>query len=205
MTSRFLALMSASVWCTTASAQQFLKRDTLPFPRYTFPLKDSLKKDTVPMRVYQLKEFNVRHRNFSEDSLQLAKLQKKGFKFIMPKLDGEKGIAYEKDGRTHHLPGVAVNVAAIASVFDFKKKARDEAFRRRLVSTMQEREVDKMYNAYLVGRFIPLQGDSLYEFIDKTRPNAAFLAGITAYDLGVYVKRRYKEYLDTIPGGAKTE
>jgi hypothetical protein len=197
MNPRILALVSASVWCSSASAQ-YLKKDTLPYPRFLAPAKDSLRRDSLPpMRVYQLKEFNVRHFDHSEDSAMLRKLQPKNFRLILP-LEKQKGIAYEKDGKTHHLPGVAMNLNAIASVFDFKKKARDEAFRRRLTASMEERAVNKMYNADLVARFIPLTGDSLYAFVDRTRPNAGFLAGITAYDLGVYVKKRYKEYLDTM-------
>lgn len=197
MNPRFLALMSASVWCSAASAQQLPKRDTFPYTRYISPLKDSLRKDSVPMRVYQLKEFNVRHRSLAEDSAMLKKLMRPKLNLVLP-LEEQKGISYTKDGQTHHLPGVSVNIAAIASVFDFKKKARDEAFRRRITAKLEDRAVDRMYNAYLVGRFIPLRGDSLEQFIDKTRPNASFLAGITAYDLGVYVKQRYKEHIDTL-------
>lgn len=197
MNPRFLALMSASVWYSAASAQQLPKRDTFPYPRYISPLKDSLRKDSVPMRVYQLKEFNVRHRSLAEDSAMLKKLMRPKLNLVLP-LEEQKGISYTKDGQTHHLPGVSVNIAAIASVFDFKKKARDEAFRRRITAKLEDRAVDRMYNAYLVGRFIPLRGDSLEQFIDKTRPNASFLAGITAYDLGVYVKQRYKEHIDTL-------
>ncbi len=198
MNPRILALVGASVCCSSASAQ-YLKKDTLPYPRFLAPAKDSLKRDSLPpMRVYQLKEFNVRHFDHSEDSLLLARLNKKKFKLLLPPLEKQKGIPYQKEGQTHHLPGAAVSLNAIASAFSFKKKARDEAFRRRLTAAMEERAVDKMYNADLVGRFIPLTGDSLYAFVDKTRPNAGFLAGITAYDLGVYVKKRYKEYLDTM-------
>lgn len=197
MNPRILVLAGASVWCSSATAQ-YLKKDTLPYPRFLTPAKDSLRRDSLPpMRVYQLKEFNVRHFNHSEDSAMLRKLKPKNFMLFLPR-EKDKGIAYEKDGQTHHLPGVAMNLNAIASVFDFKKKARDEAFRRRLTTVMEERAVNKMYNADLVGRFIPLTGDSLYAFVDKTRPNAGFLAGITAYDLGVYVKKRYQEYLDTM-------
>ncbi|MBO9151425.1 hypothetical protein ACFOTA_04350 [Chitinophaga sp. GCM10012297] len=197
MNPRFLALMSASVWCSAASAQQLPKRDTFPYPRYITQFKDSLRKDSVPMRVYQLKEFNVRHRGLAEDSAMLKKLMQPKLNLVLP-FEEQKGITYEKEGKTHHLPGVSLNVAAIASVFDFKKKARDEAFRRRITAKLEERAVDRMYNAYLVGRFIPLKGDSLEAFIEKTRPNAGFLMGVTAYDLGVYVKQRYKEYTDTL-------
>lgn len=198
MNPRFLALMSASIYCTAASAQTFSKKDTMPYPRFTRPLKDSLRKDSLPpMRVYQLKEFNVRHRGLGEDSALLKKLQPKRLMFFLP-MEKQKGITYEKEGKTYHLPGVALDLGAIASVFDFKKKARDEAFRRRVQQKLEDRAVDRMYNAYLVGRFIPLKGDSLEQFVDRTRPRASFLTGITAYDLGVYVKKRYKEYLDTL-------
>lgn len=155
------------------------------------------------MRVITLKTFQKRGRNYLQDSLEMERLLRGAkkpsfstvFNFDKDKMGNEvKGA----DGRTHHLPGASVNIGALASLLSFGKNNRNDAFRRRVEAVQQEHFFQRYYTPEAVARFIPLRGDSLEDFVEKSRPPADLLANATAYDLGVYIKRQYKNYLDTL-------
>ncbi len=207
MDPRLITLCGATMCCTALSAQDTARRPAFPYAGYVRPQWQMT--DTMPsrhpdsIRVITLKTFQKRGRNYLQDSLEMERLLRGAkkptlgavFNFDKEKMGNEvKGA----DGRTHHLPGASVNIGALASLLSFGKNNRNDAFRRRVAAVQQEHFYQRYYTPEAVARFIPLRGDSLDDFVEKTRPPAGLLANATAYDLGVYIKQQYKTYLGTI-------
>lgn len=207
MNPHLITLCGATLYCATLSAQDTTRKPAFPYAGYVRPQLRLT--DTVPqrhpdsMRVIQLKTFRKRGRNYLQDSLEMERLLRRAQK---PKLgnvfvfDKEKtgNIVKGADGRDHHVGGMGVDLGALSSLLSFGKNNRNDDFRRRVQAVQQENFYQKYYTPEAVSRFIPLRGDSLDDFVDRTRPPADLLATGTAYDLGIYVKRRYKEMMDTL-------
>ncbi|WP_126248937.1 hypothetical protein [Chitinophaga rhizosphaerae] len=213
MNPRLITLCGA-MYCTAVSAQEAPKRPAFPYAGYVRPQLSLT--DTVPgrsadsMRLIQLKTFTKRGKNYLKDSLEMERLlrgvqqPKLGSIFLFDKTK-PGNVVEGADGRKHQVAGLALDVGAISDLLSFGKNNRNDAFRRRLMVVQREGFFRKYYSPEAVARFIPLRGDSLDEFVDRTRPPADLLANGTAYDLGMYVKRRYLEYLDTLSSTIKKD
>ncbi|MGE7777307.1 hypothetical protein ACQKLP_21495 [Chitinophaga sp. NPDC101104] len=207
MNPRLITLCGA-MYCTAVSAQEAPKKPAFPYTGYVRPQLSLT--DTVPartadsMRRIQLKTFTKRGTNYGKDSLEMERLlrgvqqPRLGNVFQFDKTKPGNTVV-GADGRKHQVAGIGLDIGAMADLLSFGKNNRNEAFRRRITVVQQEGFFRKYYSPEAVARFIPLRGDSLDAFVDKTRPPAELLTSGTAYELGIYVKRRYKEYLDTLP------
>lgn len=208
MNPRLITLCGAISCCTALSAQDAPRKPAaFPYAGYVQPKLRWA--DTVPlyrqdsMRVIQLKTFHKRGSNYLQDSLEMERLlrgvQRPSLGSVF-KFDKEKpgNTVTGADGRDHHVAGVGLDIGALTSLLSFGKNSRNDDFRRRVQAVQEERFFQQYYTPAAVARFIPLRGDSLDDFVDRTRPPAALLSSGTAYDLGIYVKKRYQEYLDTL-------
>lgn len=208
MNPRLITLCGAISCCTTLAAQDAPRKPpAFPYAGYVQP---KLRwPDTMPlkrqdsMRVIQLKTFHKRGSNYLQDSLEMERLLRGAQR---PSLGSVFNFDKEKpgntvtgaDGRKHQVAGVGLDIGALASLLSFGKNSRNDDFRRRVQAVQQDNFFRKYYTPDAVARFIPLRGDSLNDFVDRTRPPAELLSSGTAYDLGIYVKKRYQEYLDTL-------
>ena len=173
----------------------FLRGDTGSLP---WPVTAA---DSIRWRI-RLKTVDIRSNKYREDSLALRASYGKAFNFQPPKFKDVVSfpqiINTNPEGKVRYELGIAINISLLDDVFARKRNTGQKKFRERLERYEREKFNEQYFTASLVGRFIPLRGDSLDYFTDTYRPDHAFLRSASAYDLGVYVKAQYQRYLDSM-------
>ncbi|MDB5142376.1 MAG: hypothetical protein JWQ66_1089, partial [Mucilaginibacter sp.] len=95
---------------------------------------------------------------------------------------------------------VSVN---LLSVFDLlnKNNAPVSKLQKTLIREEQYNYVSQVFSKQKVTEITHLKGDSLQTFMDKYRPSAADTRSMSDYDVMMYIKKCYAEFVK--PGGPK--
>ena len=155
----------------------------------------------------QLETVNVRSRNYKADSLSLRKEFAGAFNYQKPALKDflkndlpkyttdDHGSAYT-DGSS--IGGL--NLLAVASLFGRNKTAQAK-LQKQLLDDEQANYVDHRFSKSKVEVITHMQGDSLLAFMDAYRPTITRLKQMTDYEVLIYIKESYTEFVkDYKPG-----
>ena len=154
----------------------------------------------------QLETVNVRSRNYKADSLSLRKEFAKSFNYQKPALKD-----FLKNNLPTYIPdhGPAINsdndvgglnLLAVASLFG-RNKTQEARLQKQLQDDEQANYVDHRFSKSKVEVITHMQGDSLLAFMDAYRPTITRLKQMTDYEVLIYIKESYTEFVkDYKPG-----
>jgi len=150
----------------------------------------------------QLETVYVRSRNYKADSLTLRKEFAKSFNYQKPAVKD-----FLKNNLPTYIPdhGPAINsgndvgglnLLAVASLF-----GRNKTSQARLQQQLQDDEeanyIDHRFSKSKVEVITHMQGDSLQDFMNAYRPNKVQLKQMTDYDVLLYIKTSYTDFVKT--------
>ncbi|MBV8252411.1 MAG: carboxypeptidase-like regulatory domain-containing protein [Chitinophaga sp.] len=144
--------------------------------------------------IIELNAINIIHYNFQRDSLRLRQEYAREFTYRPPHWDEVWDVK--------HLRPFAVNINNLFKATQFKTIHKKKHFRRVLLAKEEENYINQHFTIDMVSHVVPLSGDSLTLFMQRYRPGKAFLEGASTYDIYVYIKQRYQEFIHgtaTIP------
>ncbi|MFI5157397.1 MAG: hypothetical protein ACHQF4_00940 [Sphingobacteriales bacterium] len=153
----------------------------------------------------QLEDVHIRTRNYIDDSLSLRKEFAKSFNYKKPALRDllkndlpytatDHGSAYTDT----NIGGL--NLLTIANLFG-RNKTQEARLQKQLQEDEEAKYVDHRFSKSKVEVITHMQGDSLQDFIDAYRPTITGLKQMTDYDVLMYIKTSYAEFVKTyIPG-----
>ncbi|MHB8208087.1 carboxypeptidase-like regulatory domain-containing protein [Mucilaginibacter sp.] len=150
----------------------------------------------------QLQDVHVLTRNYKADSLSTRKEFAKSFNYQKPALKDflktnlptsftDHGSAYTDESSIGGL-----NLLAVASLFG-RNKTSAAKLQKQLQDDEQANYVDSRFSKSKVEVITHMQGDSLQDFIDAYRPTITRLKQMTDYELLMYIKESYTEFVKT--------
>jgi len=91
----------------------------------------------------------------------------------------------------------------LLSVIDWlgKNKTPTSKLQQTLLRDEQSDYVDQVFSKQKVTELTKLKGDSLQTFMDKYRPSAADARSMTDYEVMIYIKKSYAEFVKPIGNG----
>ncbi len=137
--------------------------------------------------IVELNAINIIHYNFQRDSLRLRQEYAREFTYHPPRLD--------EVWKIKELMPFAVNINNLFKATQFRTIHKKKQFRKVLLAKEEENYIDQHFTADMVSHVVPLKGDSLTLFMQRYRPGKAFLQGASTYDVFVYIKQRYQDFL----------
>lgn len=144
----------------------------------------------------------VASRNYTMDSLKLRQefaeafnYRKPGFKgvFVPKDYSGAPQPYYQANSSTASL--ISIDVLSVVSLLG-KRQSPQSRLQKVLVKEEDERYVDNMFSKPTVQRLTGLEGESLQTFMQLYRPSADSIRRISEYDVILYIKNSYNEYLN---------
>jgi hypothetical protein len=142
------------------------------------------------------------NRNYKLDSLKLRKEYAGAFVYKGPNFSDmfiEK--AWRKD---EYIPSftnprstasmVSLNLLHVASLFG-KKKVQNTRLKETLLRDEELNYVDHVFSNDKVESITGLNGEQLIKFMDIYRPTVLSLKKMTGYELTVYIKKSYEEFM----------
>jgi hypothetical protein len=173
----------------------------------TFELMVKDLNDTLKIYLKQsaiaLKEVQIRtKRNYKLDSLNLRKEYASAFGYKGPSFSD---MFIEKGGRKNeYVPSftnprstaslVSLNLLQVATLFG-KKKARNTRLKEALLRDEELNYVDHAFSKDNVKSITGLDGEQLIKFMDFYQPSALSLKKMTGYELTLYIKKSYEEFI----------
>jgi len=150
----------------------------------------------------QLQDVHVRSRNYKADSLSTRQEFAKSFNYQKPAVKD-----FLKTNLPTYIPdhGPAINsdndfgglnLLAVASLFS-RNKTSAAKLQKQLQEDEQANYVDYRFSKSKVEVITHMQGDSLQDFIDNYRPTITRLKQMTDYELLIYIKESYAEFIKT--------
>lgn len=156
-----------------------------------------LKQDVIALKEIMVKT----NRNYKLDSINLRKEYAKVFTYKGPgftdmfiKRDPgyRSPFAHVNPNSTASL--VSLNVRQVVSVLT-KKKEQTTKLKKMLLKDEDAAYVDHVFSKDKIVKLTGLIGDSLITFMDQYRPSIATLKKMTEYELNIYIKKSYKEFI----------
>lgn len=141
--------------------------------------------------------------NYKADSLRFRKEYADAFQYSKPKF---KDIFIPKkfnsnDSRSpFHAPNstsslISVDVLSIISLLR-KDKNPQAKLQKKVLKQEEQNYVDYAFSKQKIQQLTQLTGDSLQLFIQESRPDVDALKNMTTYDLMLYIKTKYKEFVE---------
>lgn len=167
----------------------YLNKPTIKFPvlKIANPFGFDI---SLQVSVPELKEVQIRQRNYKEDSIQNRKDYAKIFDYRKPGL---------KPVTPQYGAAAGFDLDAIINMFRFKKNRSMLAFQRRLLLQEQEKFVDHRFSKALVRRLTNLDGNALDSFMQLFRPPYFFTLGAGDYDFQKYIKDSFERFKAGLP------
>lgn len=140
-------------------------------------------------------------RNYKLDSINLRSEYAKVFNAAAPKLTDI--FIKRNPNYKNPFPGlnpnstsslVSVNVLQVLNLL-LKKKDPVNKLKSMLLKEEENRYVDYIFSKAVISKITGLKGDSLTIFTNKYRPEAARLKQMNNYEITIYIKRCYAEFL----------
>lgn len=156
-----------------------------------------LKQDIVALKEIMVKT----NRNYKLDSVSLRKEYAKVFTYKGPgftdmfiKRDPgyRSPFAHVNPNSTTSL--VSLNVLQVVSLLT-KKKEQNTKLKKLLLKDEHVAYVDHLFSKTKITSLTKLSGDSLVTFMNLYRPSIPTLKKMTDYDLNIYIKKSYKEFI----------
>jgi hypothetical protein len=157
--------------------------------------------------IIQLQDIKVRTRNYKADSLSTRKDFAAQFNYQKPALKD-----FLKTNLPSYIPdhGPAINsdndfgglnVLSVISLLG-RNKTPQAKLQKQLQDDEQANYVDHRFSRSKVELITHMQGDSLQDFMTTYRPTITGLKQMTDYEVLVYIKTSYTEFLKTYKPGA---
>ncbi len=89
---------------------------------------------------------------------------------------------------------VSINVLSVIGLLN-KNKAPVSKLQKVLLKEEEDNYIDHLFSKRKVTTITSLKNDSLIEFMNKYRPSAAELKKMNDYDLIMYIKKYYQEFI----------
>jgi hypothetical protein len=155
----------------------------------------------------QLEDVNVRSRNYKADSLDMRREFGKEFNYQKPSANDllknnipSAAFVDHGSGTNGGTPIGGLNLLSIASLFG-RNKTSAAKLQKQLQDDEEANYVDHKFSKSKVEVITHMQGDSLKDFMDIYRPTITRLKQMTDYELLIYIKTSYTEFIKTyIPG-----
>jgi len=165
------------------------------------------KADTLMIYLQQssilLRDVNVRARhNYKQDSLNVRRQFSAVFDYKEP---GVKDAFITRDFY-HYIPYnyidapnnatalLSVNLLAVAGLLS-KNKAPETKLQKTLLQDEENTYVDRSFSKQKITDITNLKGDSLLNFMDDYRPTIAQAKKMTDYEMVLYIKKSYAEFI----------
>lgn len=87
-----------------------------------------------------------------------------------------------------------INILSVLGLFNKSSNAKSK-LKNELIIDEEVAYVNRNFDKQRIARLTQLKGDSLQRFIIKYRPTAAQLKSMTEYDLMIYIKKCYNQYI----------
>ncbi len=169
----------------------------------------TINKPTDTLRIYlkqnaiYLNEVSIKaKRNYKLDSLYLRKEYASSFAYKGPSISDmfvEKVIwpddyvpSFTNTRSTASM--VSLDLLQIAGLFG-KKKVQKTRLKQTLLRDEQLNYVDEVFSKDKVKLLTGLEGEALIKFMNLYRPSIITLKKMTGYELTVYIKKSYEEFL----------
>ena len=169
----------------------------------------NVKTDTVPLLLKQkaiiLKEVTIKAKpDFKQDSIRNRKEYSSVFSYKTP---GLKNIFISKSLYTNvpTFPGIATNNTSsiislnLLQVVNLLTRSNAPVFKmqKTLLKNEENNYLDEVFSKQKVTSETGLKGDSLNSFIDRYRPSISEAKKMTSYDLIIYIRKTYAEFIKT--------
>jgi len=155
----------------------------------------------------QLEDVNVRTRNYKADSLNMRKefaaafnYQKPSAKDLLKNNLPSAAFVDHGSGTNGGTPIGGLNLLSIASLFG-RNKTPSAKLQKQLQNDEESNYVDHKFSKSKVEVITHMQGDSLRDFMDSYRPTITRLKQMTDYELLIYIKDSYTEFIKTYKPG----
>lgn len=155
----------------------------------------------LQQNVTLLKEIKVINRIYKVDSVKLRKEYTKVFAYKGPSFTD----MFIKRDPGYRSPFAHVNPSSTASLLSVnllqvfslsgKKKGQTTKLKEMLIKDEERSYVDHLFSKNKISSLTGLTGDSLATFMNRYRPSIAALKKMTDYELNVYIKNSYKEFI----------
>ncbi|QJD95034.1 carboxypeptidase-like regulatory domain-containing protein [Mucilaginibacter robiniae] len=141
-------------------------------------------------------------RNYKKDSIANRRMFASVFTYKAPTVKdmfiNNAKLAYTPDNYINNPNNTttiaSVNLLQVLGFFG-KKKAPVSKLQKTLIVDEQYKYVSRGFSRQRVMALTPLKGDSLDKFIDKYRPSATQIKMMTDYELMLYIKNSYTEFI----------
>jgi hypothetical protein len=167
------------------------------------------KSDTVIIYLQQssilLKDVNVKARhNFKQDSINMRRqfsaifnYKAPGLKDMFTTIDPNIYIPYNYiDAPNNATSILSVNLLSVFSLLS-KNKAPESKLQKTLIQDEENTYVDRSFSKQKITAITNLKGDSLLNFMDTYRPTIAEAKKMTDYEMVVYIKNSYAQFIET--------
>lgn len=149
-----------------------------------------------------LKEVEIRKsRNFKLDSLAIRKEYANAFAYKGPSISDmfiERDINYDSPfGFTNPRSTaslVSLNVLQVLKGFG-KKQAQTTRLKQTLIRDEELNYIDHVFSKDKIKSLTGLEGEELLQFMNSYRPSILQLKKMTGYELTLYVKKSYEEFV----------
>lgn len=91
---------------------------------------------------------------------------------------------------------VSINVLSVISLLE-KNKDHTSKLQKTLLNEEETQYVDRMFSKQKITTLTNLKGDSLLDFMASYRPGAKDVTKMTDYDMVVYIKQSYIQFIKT--------
>ena len=91
---------------------------------------------------------------------------------------------------------VSINLLSAIGLLN-KNNAPVSRLQKTLLKDEEDSYIDHVFSKARISAITSLKGDSLLAFIDRYRPSVKELKKMTDYDLTLYIKKNYKEFIQT--------
>ncbi|MEN5195510.1 carboxypeptidase-like regulatory domain-containing protein [Sphingobacterium faecium] len=177
------------------------------YESYHFKYKNTAKSDTVVILLkispIALNEVTIKAgRNYIQDSLNRREEYASIFAYKAPTV---KDIFIPKsfNTTTHYSPFqnstsslVSVNLLSVVSLLT-KNKTATSKMKIKLLKEEEYQYVDQVFSRKKVQSITTLKGDSLQNFMNAYRPSIDEVKQMTDYQLLLYIKKSYDEFIKT--------
>jgi hypothetical protein len=144
-------------------------------------------------RIFGLQEVNIRARDHHSDSLAIRDEYGKYFNYHKPRaMDVLKTLPSNP-------------ITALTYLVPSKARKRKEHFQEQLVYWEKEKFIDYRYNPEVVERMTKLNGNDLDSFMHRFRPGYQFIQEASEYDLLLYIKQSYQQFMQEKASPARKE
>lgn len=160
-------------------------------------LRVYLRQDAITLNEVQIRA----KRNYKLDSLTIRKEYANAFAYKGPSFSDmfigrdpnyDSPFGFTNPRSTASL--VSLNVLQVVSLFG-KKKSQTTRLKETLLRDEELNYVDHVFSKEKIKSITDLDGDELIRFMDLYRPSILSLKKMTGYELTLYIKKCYKEFI----------